>query len=367
MPLIAIYYHNTTPNNTPVFSPTTTTAVSVSSSSTNSSKWKKGLAVLSTKYQESKMKYLHHHKLYHHHLDDQLLVAAAATEKVLCHVNTNDSNYQHHIDHAPTTHSVHFDNSSTSYYTIKSFSNIQQFHHQAITTTTATTASTTTTTTTTTTTVNTSNASADVTTVSPSSSNDVQCGNLTAKEFAQMAGIKIKSAHDFELEQQQQQYTTTSSVLPTTTMMTTMTTYSTRTAFSTKSIQQQPHIWDSVFWQSDKEGSSLPTKEAQTLKEDNIKNQRNQQLSQQQEPSDPIQPYNTPILSRTRKKQNVIHKGRFEIVVGDEDVKQEKNINGASVQEPQNLGSQKKPTVVEWKRKRSDSCAVPNNIPRKRT
>ncbi|PHZ17307.1 uncharacterized protein RHIMIDRAFT_5850 [Rhizopus microsporus ATCC 52813] len=117
----------------------------------------------------------------------------------------------------------------------------------------------------------------------------IKCEDLTAKEFAQMAGIKIKEQEqdiDHDLTQ-----------------MTSI------TAFSSKSSPNKS-IWDSDFWQCN-DGDKKCTNDTQSL--------------------------TVPSCNYS------IQKGRFKICVGQVD------------SEPVHQHQQ---TVLEWKRKRSDSSSA---------
>ncbi|OBZ85217.1 hypothetical protein A0J61_06738 [Choanephora cucurbitarum] len=138
----------------------------------------------------------------------------------------------------------------------------------------------------------------------------VKCEDLTAKEFAQMAGIKIKSSSFSSTSSLSDQEFTCKSDL----MLSQMTSISTRTATSSKSCH---HIWDSDFWQTNTQHDTL---------------------------------FISRLCSREAAKNNnltvpgVIQKGRFQIVVGQDDCC-----------EPVN---QYHHVVLEWKRKRSDSSST---------
>lgn len=200
---------------------------------TNSSKWRKGLALLSSKLQ--------------HHKDKSPTTKAAATEKVLRH------------------------NSTTTI---------------------------------------------------------IKCEDLTAKEFAQMAGIKLK---EDEILVEDAVYLTTKS---STTFNNNHQMTSISTTLSTKSCHQ---IWDSDFWQTNEPAKKKkaptpkkPTNTAHTKKKNNN---------------------DTLFISQLRSSSatiNSVQKGRFKIVVGQDDC------------EPVN---QYNHVVLEWKRKRSDSSTT--NITKK--
>lgn len=145
----------------------------------------------------------------------------------------------------------------------------------------------------------------------------IKCEDLTAKEFAQMAGIKIKEDDIIE----DQMYLTTK----TTTTFNNNQMTSISTTLSTKSCHQ---IWDSDFWQCG-ESNKKPIKKTTTNKNNN----------------------DTLFISQLRSSSttiNSIQKGRFKIVVGQDDC------------EPVN---QYNHVVLEWKRKRSDSSTT--NITKK--
>jgi hypothetical protein len=164
----------------------------------------------------------------------------------------------------------------------------------------------------------------------------VKCEDLTAKEFAQMAGIKIKSNSGSDSEDEslmesppQETYLSCYKSDYESMLMTQMTSISARTALSTKSCHQ---IWDSDFWQCN------TTKNTPTTP-----------------PTD-----DTLFISRLASTSKdccnsltvpgVIRKGRFKIVVGQDDCC-----------EPVN---QHHHVVLEWKRKRSDSSS--NNVTKKK-
>ncbi|KAI8074260.1 uncharacterized protein B0P05DRAFT_547886 [Gilbertella persicaria] len=145
----------------------------------------------------------------------------------------------------------------------------------------------------------------------------VKCEDLTAKEFAQIAGIKIKSSSSSSSSSLSDGECDLNTIQPI--ILSQMTSISTRTATSSKSCHQ---IWDSDFWQSNTNNNN-----------DN----------------------DTLFISRLRsntlcsKNNNltvpgVIQKGRFKIVVGQDDC-----------HEPVN---QHHHVVLEWKRKRSDSSST---------
>lgn len=259
MTLVAIYYSPASTNSTSSKVKTTTI------NSNFTSKWKKGIALLSSKYSHKRK------------FQCSPTTVAAATEKVLCHKNNN--------------------------------------HHN----------------------------------------NNIKCEDLTAKEFAKMTGIKIKSEEDIEIDDemidyvsvtatapahQQQHYLTTSIVDEP--MMTQMTSVSTRTALSSKSCHQ---IWDSDFWQCNLDNNNNKLMKtntnttSSTTKTTNNNNNNNDTL----------------FISRLRSSSSttdnnnmtvpgVIQKGRFKIVVGQDDCC-----------EPV---TQHHHVVLEWKRKRSDSSST---------
>lgn len=144
--------------------------------------------------------------------------------------------------------------------------------------------------------------------VSPS----VKCEDLTAREFAQMAGIKINLTTDSE---------ETDSAYEEPLGTSQMTSLTSRTAFSSESRARAcRRIWDSDFWQCDEATANC-----------SISSSSNQ---------------DTLFLAKLRSKPsqqnltvpNVIQKGRFKIVVGQDDT------------EPV-IHQQ---VVLEWKRKKSD-------------
>ncbi|KAI8369968.1 hypothetical protein BD560DRAFT_397232 [Blakeslea trispora] len=143
----------------------------------------------------------------------------------------------------------------------------------------------------------------------------IKCEDLTAKEFAQMAGIKIKSSFSStsSLSDQECDLNTCKSDL----MLSQMTSISTRTATSSKSYH---HIWDSDFWQSNNSNTTNDTLFISRLCSRDT------------------------VMKNNLTVPGVIQKGRFQIVVGQDDCC-----------EPVN---QHHHVVLEWKRKRSDSSST---------
>ncbi|KAI9321324.1 hypothetical protein BX666DRAFT_1874608 [Dichotomocladium elegans] len=137
------------------------------------------------------------------------------------------------------------------------------------------------------------------------SSPEVRCEDLTAREFAQLAGIKIKD--DFDA-------TTTAPPL----MLNVNNQSTTHTSLSSDSVSRCPRIWDSDFWQ------------------------------QENAPRCP-----------NKQKRNIIRKGRFQICVGHDDDDHNDDDSLFQHLSVSNISSRSAvPTVqvVEWKRKRS--CAA---------
>jgi hypothetical protein len=184
----------------------------------------------------------------------------------------------------------------------------------------------------------------------------IKCEDLTAKEFAQMAGIKIKSTSNSESEDESlMESSPPDSYLATCyknedesmLMMTQMTSISARTALSTKSCHQ---IWDSDFWQCN-DTSTCKTKTKKTTTPSTITSSSSSTRTSTND---------TLFISRLRSSTattcssltvpGVIQKGRFKIVVGQDDCC-----------EPVN---QHHHVVLEWKRKRSDSSS--NNVTKKK-
>ncbi|CEP08836.1 hypothetical protein [Parasitella parasitica] len=255
MTLVAIYYSPASTNPT-ITSPK---IKAMTNHSNFTSKWKRGIALLSSKYNHKRK------------LQCSPTVVAAATEKILCHTSNNNHD------------------------------------------------------------------------------NNIKCEDLTAKEFAKMAGIKIKSDEDDDNAEtddettdyvsvttapaHQQQHYLTTSILdePMTTQMTSI---STRTALSSRSCHQ---IWDSDFWQCNMDNNQkIKTNTTTSTTKTTNTNNNNDTL----------------FLSKLRSScstmdsdgltvPGVIQKGRFKIVVGQDDCS-----------EPV---TQHHHVVLEWKRKRSDS------------
>lgn len=150
----------------------------------------------------------------------------------------------------------------------------------------------------------------------------IKCEDLTAKEFAQMAGIKIHKEEE-EMLVEDAMYLTTKTTTYSNHQMTSIS-----TTLSTKSCHQ---IWDSDFWHDDNENS----KKKKDKKITNKKKNNNDTL----------------FISQLRSSSttiNSVQKGRFKIVVGQDDC------------EPVN---QYNHVVLEWKRKRSNSSTT--NITKK--
>ncbi|CAO3608803.1 unnamed protein product [Mucor hiemalis] len=169
----------------------------------------------------------------------------------------------------------------------------------------------------------------------------VKCEDLTAKEFAQMAGIKIKTSEeilDEDLSSSGSSYCNDEDNIYLTTKTTNtfnnnhqMTSIS--TTLSTKSCHQ---IWESDFWQCDNKSAS-----------------NNDKLTKTNTTLSTTNNNDTLFISQLRSSStalNTIQKGRFKIVVGQDDC------------EPVNqLQHQHHHVVLEWKRKRSDSSTVNTN------
>ncbi|KAF1800399.1 hypothetical protein FB192DRAFT_1380558 [Mucor lusitanicus] len=258
MTLVAIYY--SPPSANAASSKVKTTTIN----SNFTSKWKKGIALLSSKYSH-KRKY-----------QCSPTTIAAATEKVLCHSKNNSPH------------------------------------------------------------------------------NHIKCEDLTAKEFARMAGIKIKSDDD-EAAEGDDEMIDFVSVTATTApaqqhylsivdepMTTQMTSVSTRTALSSKSCHQ---IWDSDFWQCNDNSNNnklikTSTNTTANTAKTNTNNNNNDTLfiSRLRSCSSSVENSNNMTVP------GVIQKGRFKIVVGQDDCC-----------EPV---TQHHHVVLEWKRKRSDSSST---------
>ena len=264
MTLVAIYYSPPSTNSA------SSKVKTMTINSNFTSKWKKGIALLSSKYSH-KRKY-----------QCSPTTVAAATEKVLCH--NKNSNPAHH--------------------------------------------------------------------------SHIRCEDLTAKEFAKMAGIKIKSDDD-EVDgvEGNDEMVDFVSVTATTApaqqhylsivdepMTTQMTSVSTRTALSSKSCHQ---IWDSDFWQcndtsnnNNNNNNKLMKTNTNTTSSSTKTNTNNDTLfiSRLRSCSSSMENNNNMTVP------GVIQKGRFKIVVGQDDCC-----------EPV---TQHHHVVLEWKRKRSDSSST---------
>lgn len=176
----------------------------------------------------------------------------------------------------------------------------------------------------------------------------IKCEDLTAKEFAQMAGIKIKDddANDEEIEDQVERefllanedggmYLTTKSTSTYNNQHHQMTSIS--TTLSTKSCHQ---IWDSDFWVSSN-GSDLTTTTTNSHKKTKTTNNHHKPLEKKTNNNDTL--FISQLRSSPPTLNTTIQKGRFKIVVGQDDC------------EPVN---QYQSVVLEWKRKRSDSSTT---------
>ncbi|KAJ8659071.1 hypothetical protein O0I10_005109 [Lichtheimia ornata] len=140
---------------------------------------------------------------------------------------------------------------------------------------------------------------------------DVKCEDLTAREFAQLAGIKIKD----ENEDNMLSTITTATAPPP--LMSVNNQSTTCTSLSSDSRQQQPRIWDSDFWCCQ------------------------QQQQQEAHDEDDEDAKHLPV-------PNVIKKGRFRIVVGQaNDIEDDRSVASLPVM------TRPPPPVLEWKRKRS--------------
>ncbi|KAI9494966.1 hypothetical protein BDB00DRAFT_816472 [Zychaea mexicana] len=137
----------------------------------------------------------------------------------------------------------------------------------------------------------------------------VKCEDLTAREFAQLTGIKIVDA------------TCTSPPLEYSNETTTLSNDSCTTTATTA----QPRIWDSDFWQ-----------------------QQGGQRRQQQQQQQPEHCHHHHHHHHEPPNPRVIMKGRFKIMMGEDDEDRDSNNTTASVPIT-NCARQ----VVEWKRKRS--------------
>lgn len=184
----------------------------------------------------------------------------------------------------------------------------------------------------------------------------VKCEDLTAKEFAQMAGIKIKTSDEMCDEDlihlsnssnssggssssydEENVYLTTKTTNTFNNNHHQMTSIS--ATLSTKSCHQ---IWESDFWQCD--NKSTTTKDDDKLTKTNTTSSTITTNTNNNN--------DTLFISQLRSSctaLNTIQKGRFKIVVGQDDCE--------PVNQPQ---QQHHHVVLEWKRKRSDSSTATN-------
>lgn len=126
---------------------------------------------------------------------------------------------------------------------------------------------------------------------------EVACDELTAREFAEMAGIKTIASESSSSS-------------------------SSHDACSLEDSEHRLNIWDQEFWQPIQASKSMSTTSSPT----------------------PIHSISSNIdLKKKRHRNSVITKGRFQIVLGDQD-----NDTNSLQSVPSSTS-----TVVEWKRKRS--------------
>lgn len=189
----------------------------------------------------------------------------------------------------------------------------------------------------------------------------VKCEDLTAKEFAQMAGIKIKTTDEMcdnnnnedllHLSNSSSNSSGDSSYDEENVYLTTKTTNtfnhnhhqmtSISATLSTKSCHQ---IWESDFWQCDNKSSSSGTTTTVTKDDDKLTKTPSTITTNNNN--------DTLFISQLRSSStalNTIQKGRFKIVVGQDDCE--------PVNQPQQHHHH---VVLEWKRKRSDSSTATN-------
>ncbi|KAI9279795.1 hypothetical protein BY458DRAFT_501700 [Sporodiniella umbellata] len=115
----------------------------------------------------------------------------------------------------------------------------------------------------------------------------VKCEDLTAKEFAQMAGIKIKQAAEEEGESPQ--------------LLTQMTT---RTEFSSKSTPNK-RIWDSDFWQCNEEKKDTHDTQSLTVPSCSYSVQKGRfKICVGQVDSEPVHQHHHVVLEWKRKRSD---------------------------------------------------------------
>ncbi|KAG2222185.1 hypothetical protein INT45_007202 [Circinella minor] len=154
-------------------------------------------------------------------------------------------------------------------------------------------------------------------------STEVKCEDLTAREFAQLTGIKIVDA------------TVTSPPI------TTMNETTTLSSGSTTSISNRPRIWDTDFWQCEQQQQQ---EEGQQQQHDrhhlHLHHRYHHHHHHHHQPPNP----------------RVITKGRFKIMMGEDDEEDQESYMTAPMRTTTVITTALNANhtqVVEWKRKRS--------------
>ncbi|KAG0180367.1 hypothetical protein DFQ28_001361 [Apophysomyces sp. BC1034] len=163
----------------------------------------------------------------------------------------------------------------------------------------------------------------------PCPSPEINCEDLTAKEFAELAGIKIKS-QETELDPPPTQHLTI------------------RTAISSD-LRTSPRIWDSDFWYDECQPPQPIPIQSSSLSHHTVISSIGSSSSSGSTAATSYTSHDFTSHIRRHSTQedrflqpgcNVIHKGRFKIVLGQDE----------NESEPVQPYEQ----VVEWRRKRTD-------------
>ncbi|KAF7730088.1 hypothetical protein EC973_003034 [Apophysomyces ossiformis] len=169
----------------------------------------------------------------------------------------------------------------------------------------------------------------------PSPSPEIKCEDLTAKEFAELAGIKIKSPSETDPD-----------LLSTTQHHLTV-----RTAISSD-LRTCPRIWDSDFWYNECPQQQAPQPipiQSSSYSYHTVVSSIGSSSSSSGGSTAATSYASQDFISHLRRHStqedrpicNVIHKGRFKIVVGQDDEEEAEPIQPPCEQ------------VVEWRRKRA--------------
>ncbi|KAI8375964.1 uncharacterized protein BYT42DRAFT_546700 [Radiomyces spectabilis] len=185
----------------------------------------------------------------------------------------------------------------------------------------------------------------------------VKCEDLTAKEFAQLTGIKIIQSHhdDIEDDDDSDQNGDSHLDIHAATVGYPLTVHSSRTAMSSESRKPAslPRIWDSDFWHGSYR-KSLPVSYVSSASNHTAISSVGSMSSSGSTAGASSTSHDTPFISHLRRRSiandtnsmqrgtSIIRKGRFKIVLGPE------------------TGDTPPPTpvfeqCVEWKRKRNPS------------